>query len=102
VTDVPRRIVAGLAVTLVVAVAAPTGVYARPPLEAAISSPTQGERSHPASLGHVRVVRVTTGDGFSWRDAAIGGAAVLAITMIAVGGALIVSNHNRAFPGTRG
>ena len=101
-TSARGRLFAGLAITLAIASLATPEVYARPQLEAAVSSATPGVRNHPASLGRIRVVRVTTREGFSWRDAAIGGAAVLAITMIAVGGALVVSNRNRAFPGARG
>jgi hypothetical protein len=39
------------------------------------------------------VVRVTTTNGFDWGDAGIGAAGGLALSMIAVGGVLAVSQH---------
>ena len=48
------------------------------------------------------VVRLVTPDpSFRWRDAAIGGAAVLALAMIAVGGAFAGRSLHRGFPGVR-
>jgi hypothetical protein len=47
----------------------------------------------PATAESVRIVRVAATTGFSWGDAAIGGAAVFAVCMIALGGVLVISNR---------
>lgn len=50
----------------------------------------------------VRVVRVGYSHGFGWGDAAIGGAAVLALAMIALGAAMATgSRDGRRRPATR-
>lgn len=58
-------------------------------------------KSRQPNSAPVRVVRVTGPSEFSWTDAAIGGAAVLALVVIVVGlRALLADHHDRRQPTT--
>lgn len=62
------------------------------------SQPAQPSR-HVAALPkprEVRVVNVTAGSAFDWRDAGIGAGAAFAVTMIGLGGVTLVSTRRRA------
>jgi hypothetical protein len=87
-----HRFIAVALVLIVAAILVPAA-SARPidqvgPASLPVSSPR--DASPPAS--QVEVVR-TPSSGFDWGDAGIGAGAVFALTMIGVGGALVVSNH---------
>ncbi len=93
-----HRFIALALVLIVAAILAPSA-SARPidqvgPASLPASSST--EASTPAS--QVEVVRAPS-SGFDWGDAGIGAGAVFALTMIGIGGALVVSNrHHREDP----
>jgi hypothetical protein len=105
-TTTPRRITATLAVVLAVATGAGP-VWARPfnlngngsYIPVAVGS---AHAVSPVTAGGVTagtsptIVRVTTHDsGFDWGDAGIGAAGGVAVVVIALGGALVVSGQRR-------
>jgi hypothetical protein len=90
----PHR-VTGFSLALVVAalLALAPAASARPIDEVGPASlPTQtSKQASPPS--QVRVVQVSSDSGFSWGDAGIGAGAAFALTMIGIGGLLLVSNR---------
>ena len=52
----------------------------------------------PTPPSDVQVVPVASGPGFDWGDAGIGAGAAFALTMIGLGGLLLVSNRREARP----
>jgi hypothetical protein len=82
---------AALAALAALAVAASTGTAA------ADSKPRVGTtvRSHPPA---VQVIRVSEHGGFDWGDAGIGAAGGIGLSMLAVGGGLLIAGHRQDQP----
>jgi hypothetical protein len=85
-----------LALTLALGAIAPAAASARvdlnsPPAGFAINSPPAGATQSPQPA--VQVVRVPAPGGFDWGDAGIGAAGGLGLSMLAVGGGLVIAQR---------
>jgi hypothetical protein len=78
-----------LALTLALGAIAPTAALARFDLNPPPAKTTT------SSQAAVQVVRVPAPSGFDWGDAGIGAAGGLALSMVGIGGALVISSQRR-------
>src|ERR1019366_3113328 len=89
-----RPITTRLALAIALCAIAPAAASARldlnPPAATTTSSP------QPA----VQIVRVSAPSGFDWGDAGIGAAGALGLSMLAMGGGLVIADRRRRTPGT--
>jgi hypothetical protein len=73
---------------------APATVYSRPDKSMiAVGSPSSAAILAKASLPQAAVRIQAPQSGFDWGDAGIGAASVLALTMLALGGGLVISQR---------
>ncbi|HET7047973.1 MAG TPA: hypothetical protein VFI54_06835 [Solirubrobacteraceae bacterium] len=72
----------------------PAAAYSRPDKSLIpLATPYGDSTSRPASAPQAVVQVQTPPSGFDWGDAGIGAAGGIAIAMLGLGGALVVSNH---------
>jgi hypothetical protein len=57
-------------------------------------------RTTPSPQPAVQIVRVSAPGGFDWGDAGIGAAGALGLSMLAMGGGLVIAGKRRQTPGT--
>ena len=94
--------ISGLSLVLVIAAIAVPSASARPADQFLNSQPTASQQSaHPSGGAskaptQVHVVAATSNPGFDWGDAGIGAGAAFALTMIGLGGAVLLSNRRHA------
>ena len=94
--------ISGLALVLVIAAIAVPSASARPAEQFLNSQPTTSQQSAGPSGAvssaptQVRVAAASPAAGFDWGDAGIGAGAAFALTMIGLGGAVLVSNRRHA------
>jgi hypothetical protein len=87
----PHQLKPALAVVLTLALGAgaPTAASARLDLN------PQRTLTTPSPRPAVQIVRVSAPGGFDWGDAAIGAAGVLGLSMLAVGGGVVITARRR-------
>jgi hypothetical protein len=87
----PHPIKTTLALTLALGAIAPTAASARYEL-----NPPPATTTTTSSQPAVQVVRGPAPGGFDWGDAGIGAAGGLGLSMLGLGGALVISSQRRA------
>ena len=82
--------------TLALAVA--LGAIAPAPASARFELNPRPARSTPPSQPAVQIVRVSAPGGFDWGDASIGAAGALGLSMVALGGGLVIAARRSRAP----
>jgi hypothetical protein len=82
-----------LALALALGAIAPAAASARFDLNPPAASTT------PSPQPAVQIVRVSAPGGFDWGDAGIGAAGALGLSMLAMGGGLVIAGKRRQTPG---
>ena len=82
--------------TLALAVA--LGAIAPAPASARFELNPRPARSTPSPQPAVQIVRVSTPGGFDWGDASIGAAGALGLSMVALGGGLVIAARRSRAP----
>ncbi len=89
-----RRIKQATALALALGATVPAAAFAKP-----VGGDPNPFTTQPFTTQTTPIVRVSVpASGFDWGDAGIGAAAGLAITMLGVGGALVVSQRGLRHP----
>ena len=84
-----RQIRTGAALALALAAITPAAAAAKP------IGPDSSNGTATSQTPPTQIIRVTTPTGFDWADAGIGAAGGLAITMLGLGGALVITSQRR-------
>ena len=87
-----HQITTTLALAVALGAIAPAQASARLELN---PRPATSTRSPPPA---VQIVRVSTHDGFDWGDASIGAAGALGLSMVAIGGGLVIAARRTRSP----
>jgi hypothetical protein len=90
-----RQIKLVLALALALGAVAPATAVARLDLNPEPTTAT------PSSRPAVQIVRVSAPGGFDWGAAAIGGAGALGLSMLVIGGAVVLTARRRRTPYTK-
>jgi hypothetical protein len=90
----PHQHAVKTALALALCAVAPAAASARLDLNPAAATTT------PSPQPAVQIVRVSAPGGFEWGDAGIGAAGALGLSMLAVGGGLVIAGRRRRTTGT--
>jgi hypothetical protein len=85
-------------INMTLALAVALGAIAPAPASARFELNPRSATSTPSPQPALQIVRVSTPGGFDWGDASIGAAGALGLSMVAIGGGLVIAARRSRAP----